>query len=71
MKEFVCSGCYRSFVLPVDTSWLSGEKMPCPHCSSMDTTPMLITYIPGLGRIGKYHLIYTDPEDAREAAHAV
>lgn len=46
-KEFVCSSCYRAFLLPPKTTWLSGERMRCPHCGSKETTPMLRVKVDG------------------------
>lgn len=46
-KEFVCSRCYRAFLLPAKSTWLSGERMPCPFCKSWDTTPMLKVKVDG------------------------
>lgn len=46
-KEMVCSRCYRAFLLPSKTTWLSGERMPCPFCKSRDTTPMLKVKVDG------------------------
>lgn len=46
-KEFVCSRCYQAFLLPPKTTWLSGERMKCPHCGSKETTPMLRVKVDG------------------------
>lgn len=47
MKEFVCSACFRAFLLAPKTTWLSGERMPCPFCGSRDTSPMLSMKVDG------------------------
>lgn len=47
VKEMVCSRCYRAFMLPAKTTWLTGERMPCPFCKSTDTTPMLKLQVDG------------------------
>jgi DNA-directed RNA polymerase subunit RPC12/RpoP len=47
VKEFVCSRCYQAFMLPDKTSWLTGERMPCPFCKSRDTSPMLSLKVDG------------------------
>jgi hypothetical protein len=46
-KEFVCSTCYRAFLLAPKATWLSGERMPCPFCGSRETTPMLKVKVDG------------------------
>ncbi len=40
-KELVCNGCFRVFMAPPKTTWLSAERMRCPFCGCRDTSPML------------------------------
>jgi DNA-directed RNA polymerase subunit RPC12/RpoP len=62
-KEMVCSRCFRAFLLASKTTWLSGERMPCPHCGSRDTTPMLKVSVDGR-RLDTFTLI--NGNEARE-----
>jgi hypothetical protein len=62
-KEFICSACYRAFVLPAKTSWLSGERAPCPFCKSRDTSPMLSIKVDGR-RLDTY--TFKRPDEIRE-----
>jgi len=63
MKEMVCSSCFRAFVLAPKTTWLSGERMPCPHCGSKETSPMLKMKVDGR-RLDSF--TFARPDEIRE-----
>lgn len=62
-KEFICSTCMRAFLLAPKTTWLSGERMRCPHCGSKDTSPMLSVKVDGR-RLDSY--MFKRPDEIME-----
>lgn len=63
MKEMVCSRCFKAFMLAPKTTWLSGERAPCPHCGSKDTSPMLSAKVDGR-RLDSF--MFARPDEIRE-----
>jgi len=53
-RDFVCNSCYRSYTV-TSRSWRSAEALPCLHCGSKETTPMIEVRV-GDKRIREYSL---------------
>ena len=53
-RDFVCNSFYRSYTV-TSRSWASAEALPCLHCGSKETTPIIEVRV-GDKRIREYSL---------------
>jgi hypothetical protein len=51
-RDFVCNSCFKSYTVR-SRSWRNAEALPCLHCGSKNTTPMIEVKV-GFSRVKEY-----------------